>query len=92
MDESRIRNVAFEYIHKTEEKWDVHKRDGRCEVRTGQRPNPWREDYDDYDYDDVENVKMKILYSVIFFCLENRAVNEIMLKNIVKPDTPQMTI
>jgi len=72
MYESRTPNVAFEYNPKTEEKWDVHKRDGLCEFRTGQRPNPWREggddddDDDDDDYDGVENVKIHILYSLNF--------------------------
>ena len=65
MDESRIPNVAFEYNPKKEEKWDVHKRDGCCEVRTDPRPKPWREE--DYDDDDVENVEIHILYSVNFF-------------------------
>jgi hypothetical protein len=96
MDESRIPNVAFEYNSKTEEKWDVHKREGRCEVRTGHRPNPRREDVDDDDDDDdngdnVENVKIHILHSVIFF-FENLPIGEIKLKNIVTPDRPQMTI
>lgn len=28
-------------IPQVEEKWDVQERDGRCDVGTGQRPNPW---------------------------------------------------
>jgi hypothetical protein len=39
----------------------------------------------------VEKIKTHILYSVIIFP-ENRAVYEIMLKNIVEPDRPQMAI
>ena len=77
MDELRIPNVAFDYNPKTEEKWDVYKRDERCEVRTDQKPNPLRKDNDDDDDDEdddedddddnVENVKINILYSVCLF-------------------------
>ena len=36
-------------------------------------------------------MKTHILFSIIFFPLENRAVYEIMLKNMVEPEGPQMT-
>jgi hypothetical protein len=39
----------------------------------------------------VEKVKTHMLFSVLFFS-ENRAVYEIMWKNMVEPDRPQMTI
>jgi len=38
----------------------------------------------------VEEIKTHILYSVTFF--ENRSVFEIMWKNMIEPDRPQMTI
>jgi hypothetical protein len=38
----------------------------------------------------VEKIKTHILCSITFF--ENRAVYEIMWKNMVEPDRPQMTI
>jgi hypothetical protein len=38
----------------------------------------------------VGKIKTHILLSFFFF--ENRAVNDIMWKNIVEPDRPQMTI
>jgi hypothetical protein len=40
----------------------------------------------------VEKIKTHILCSVTFFFLENRAVYEIMWKNIVEPDRPQVTL
>jgi len=40
----------------------------------------------------VEKIKTRILCSVIFFFLENRAVYELMWKNIVEPDRSQVTI
>jgi hypothetical protein len=43
----------------------------------------------------VEKIKTHILCSVtfsFFFCFENRAVYEIMWKNTVQPDRPQMAI
>jgi len=39
----------------------------------------------------VQKVKTHILYSITF-SPENRAVYEIMWKNLVKPDRPQMAI
>jgi hypothetical protein len=39
----------------------------------------------------VEKIKIKILYSIIF-SPENRAVYEIMWKNAVETERPQMTI
>jgi len=39
----------------------------------------------------VEKIKKRILSFITFF-FENRAVYEIMWKNIVEPDRPQMTI
>ena len=39
----------------------------------------------------VEKIKLQILSSIIFF-FENRVVYEIMWKNIVELDSPQMTI
>jgi hypothetical protein len=39
----------------------------------------------------VENIKTHIVYSVTFFFL-NVTVCEVMWKNIVQPDRPQMTI
>jgi hypothetical protein len=39
----------------------------------------------------VEKIKTHILCSVTFFSFENRAVYEIMWKNAVEPDRPQMT-
>jgi hypothetical protein len=39
----------------------------------------------------VEKIKTHILFSTVFFS-ENRAVYEIMWKNMVEPDRPQMTI
>ena len=38
----------------------------------------------------VEKIETHILYSIFFF--ENCAVYEIMWKNVVEPDRPQMTI
>jgi hypothetical protein len=40
----------------------------------------------------VEKIKTHILCSLIFFFFENRAVCEIMWKNIIEPRRPQMTI
>jgi hypothetical protein len=40
---------------------------------------------------DVEKIKTSILRSAEFF-LENRALCEIMWKNVVEPNRPQMTI
>ena len=40
----------------------------------------------------VEEIKTHILCSTIFFFLDNRAVYEIIWKNMVEPDRPQMTI
>jgi len=40
----------------------------------------------------VEEIKTHILYSVTFFFSENRVVYEIMWKNIVELDRPQVTI
>jgi hypothetical protein len=40
----------------------------------------------------VEKIETHILCSVNFFSPENRAVYEIMWKNIVEPGRPQMTI
>jgi len=40
----------------------------------------------------VEKIKTRVLCSITFFFLENRAVYEIMWKNIVESDRPQMTI
>jgi len=40
----------------------------------------------------VEEIKTHILRSVTFFFSENRFVYEIMWKNIVDPDRPQITI
>jgi len=40
----------------------------------------------------VEKIKTRILCSMTFFFFKNRAVYEIMWKNIVEPDRPQMTI
>jgi hypothetical protein len=40
----------------------------------------------------VEEIKTHILCSVIFFSFENRAVYEIMWRNVVEPVKPQMTI
>jgi len=37
-------------------------------------------------------IKTHILCSIFFFSFENRAVYEIMWKNIVQSDRPQMTI
>ena len=39
----------------------------------------------------VENIKTQISCSIMFFFFENRTVYEIMLKNFVEPDKPQMT-
>jgi hypothetical protein len=39
----------------------------------------------------VEKIKTHVLCSITFFT-ENRAVYEIMWKNVVQPDTPHMTI
>jgi hypothetical protein len=39
----------------------------------------------------VEKIKTHILFSVTFFAPENRAVYEIMWKNMVEPERPQMT-
>jgi hypothetical protein len=33
-------------ISKVIEKWDVQEREWHCDVETGQRPDPWEEDYD----------------------------------------------
>ena len=40
----------------------------------------------------THKIKTHILCSVAFFSFENRAVYEIVWKNIVQPDRPQMTI
>jgi hypothetical protein len=40
----------------------------------------------------VEKIKTHILGLVRFFSLENRVVYEIMWKNVVQPDRPQITI
>ena len=40
----------------------------------------------------VEKIKTHFVFSNFFFLFENRAVYEIMCKNIVEPDRPQMTI
>jgi len=40
----------------------------------------------------VDNVKTHILCSINFFFFENRAVYEIIWKNIAEPDRPQLTI
>jgi len=40
----------------------------------------------------VEKINTHILFPVTFFSLENRAVYEIMWKNIVERGRPQMTI
>ena len=40
----------------------------------------------------VEKIKTYILYSVTFYFLKNRAVYDIMWKNIAEPDRQQMTI
>jgi len=40
----------------------------------------------------LEQIKTRILCSVTFFFFENRAIYEIMWKNIVEPDRLQMTI
>jgi len=40
----------------------------------------------------VEKIKIHILCTITFFSFENRAVYEIMWKNIVQPDGPQMVI
>jgi hypothetical protein len=37
MDGSRIPKMAFEYIPKVEDMWDVQERDEHCEVGTGQK-------------------------------------------------------
>jgi len=40
----------------------------------------------------VQKIKIHILCSLTFFFLETRAVYEIMWKNTVQPDRPQMTV
>jgi hypothetical protein len=40
----------------------------------------------------AEKIKTHILCSINFFFLENLAVYEILWKNVVEPDRPQMTI
>jgi len=40
----------------------------------------------------LEKIKTPNSYSIIFLFFENRAVYEIMWKNIVEKDRPQMTI
>ena len=40
----------------------------------------------------VGKIKTRTLRSIIFFSFENRAVYEMMRKNIAEPDRPQMTI
>ena len=40
----------------------------------------------------VEKIKTHSLISITFFRPENRAVYEIMLKNMVKPDRPQTSV
>ena len=40
----------------------------------------------------VEKIRTHILRSIIFFSFENRAVYEIMWRNIVLPDRPQITL
>jgi hypothetical protein len=39
----------------------------------------------------VQKIKTRISYTITFFS-ENRSVHEIMWKDIVEPDRPQMTI
>ena len=39
----------------------------------------------------VEKFKTRVLFSVTFFALENRAIYEIMWKNVVERGRPQMT-
>jgi hypothetical protein len=40
----------------------------------------------------VEKIKTHISYSINFFFSENHAVYEIMWKNTVEPDRPQMAV
>ena len=40
----------------------------------------------------VEKIKTHILCSIFYFTHKNRTVYEIICKNIVEPDRPQMTI
>jgi len=40
----------------------------------------------------AEKVKTRVLCSITFFFFENRAVDEIMWKNMVEPDRPRMII
>jgi len=39
----------------------------------------------------VQKIKAQVLCSIIFLCLENRAICEIMWNNAVEPGKPQMT-
>ena len=47
MDGSQIPKITLKYSLKVEEMWDIQERGGDCEVRTGQRPDPWKEDDDE---------------------------------------------
>jgi hypothetical protein len=38
----------------------------------------------------VEEIKTHILFSITFF--KNRAINDIMLKNMIQPDRPKVTV
>jgi hypothetical protein len=40
----------------------------------------------------VEKIKIHFMFHNIFFFFENRAVWEIMWKNMVQPDRPEMAI
>jgi hypothetical protein len=40
----------------------------------------------------VEKIKTHVLCSINFFFSENRAVYDIMWKNMIEPDRPQMTV
>jgi hypothetical protein len=60
--------------------WDVQERDGHCEVATGQRPNPWKEDGDNNDDkgDDINSmifgkkvIEHKMCFDFLYnFCLK----------------------
>lgn len=43
MDKKFLR-LPLNIIPLVEEMWDIQERDGYCEVRTSQRPNPWKEE------------------------------------------------
>ena len=45
-----------------EEMWDIQEIDGHCEVRTGQRPNPWKEEGDERE-EEKEDVQAYICVS-----------------------------